>query len=267
MTDDLCVEQTWRGNFWLPENPDHAQQGFLTYSPHDGVTLSLVGGFNDRERIQTSPTGYMRREGSGRFSVIHGAVGSGMPVTLADCRVTHSSSSRFMDHIDDQDITVAHALTGVLLKDPEAPVFSKLAIELENLTEWDRHDEITFHSEPSEEPAGRYGSRRYGVRAIARRLKRAPRTTPDSLASTAQWHAEHGRGENWRVHVDPLKPLSVTVGELTVELVRRYHEPKFNIRRDRLETTATTFSISTSGPRSRSRWRSGSRSPKRSKTC
>ena len=48
VTDDLCVEQTWRGNFWLPDKPDHAQQGFLNYSPHDGVTLSLVGGFNDR---------------------------------------------------------------------------------------------------------------------------------------------------------------------------------------------------------------------------
>lgn len=73
MNDDLRVEQTWRGNFRLPDKPDNAQQGFLNYNPHDGVTLSLVAGFDDRKRIQTSPTGYMVQKGSGRFSVIHGA--------------------------------------------------------------------------------------------------------------------------------------------------------------------------------------------------
>ena len=32
MTVDLCVEQTWRGNFWLPDKPDNARQGMLTYT-------------------------------------------------------------------------------------------------------------------------------------------------------------------------------------------------------------------------------------------
>ena len=145
----------------------------------------------------------MVQKGSGRFAVIHGAVGAGKPVTLVDCRATNWLKSGSNLDIRDQDITVAFALMGVLLKEPDAAVFSELAIELENLTEWDRHDEVTIFIDPSEDSP---------------------------------------RGESWRVHVDPLKPLSVTVGELTIELVRRYREPQFHVRRDRLDTTATTFS-------------------------
>jgi ApeA-like protein len=218
MNDDLTAEQTWRGNFWLPDNPDIAQQGFLTYDPQDGVMLSLVGGFDDRKRTPTSPTGYVVTNGPGRFAVIHGAVGSGSPVTLVDCRTARWQLSDLMDKFRDHDITAARVLTGVLLKDPDAAVFSELVIELENLTEWDRHDEVTIYVDPSEDSP----QRKY-----------------------------------WRIHVEPLKPLSIKVGELTVELVRRYREPKFRVRRDRLDTTATTFSyfnVRTSQPKSMMEW-------------
>ena len=56
---------------------DNPQQGLLTYNPGSGVTLSLVGGFDDRERFQTSTTGYIVQRGSVNFGVIHGAVGGG----------------------------------------------------------------------------------------------------------------------------------------------------------------------------------------------
>jgi hypothetical protein len=216
-SDDLTIEQSWRGSFWLPDKPDEPQQGFLTYTP-DGVTLRLVAGFDDRRRVSTSTTGYVVTKGPGRFPVILGAVGSGKPVTLVDCRVTHSQLSGFMDGVRDQDISAARVLTGVTLKDPDAAVFSELAIELENLTEWDRHDEVTIFVDPSEESP---------------------------------------RRENWRVHVEPLKPLSATVGELTIELVRQYRQPRFDVLRDRLDTTATAFSylnIRSSTPKSMMEW-------------
>ncbi len=217
-SDDLTIEQSWRGNFWLADKPDEPQQGFLTYTPDDGVTLRLVAGFDDRQRVSTSTTGYVVTKGPGRFPVILGAVGSGKPVTLVDCRVTHSELSGFVDEVRDQDISAEQVLTNVTLKDPDAAVFSELAIELENLTEWDRHDEVTIFVDPSEESP---------------------------------------RRENWRVHVEPLKPLSATVGELTIELVRQYRQPRFDVLRDRHDTTATAFSylnIRSSTPKSMMEW-------------
>lgn len=85
----------------------------------------------------------------------------------------------------------------------DAAAFSGLAVELENLTEWDRHDEMTIFIDHSEESPHR---------------------------------------ENWRVHVEPMPPLTATVGDLTIEIVRQYRQPRFDVSRDRLDTTATTFS-------------------------
>jgi hypothetical protein len=217
-SDDLTIEQRWRGNFWLPDTPDNTQPGFLTYNPADGVTLSLVGGFDVRKRTRTSPTGFTIEQGSGRFAVIHGAVASGVPVTLVDCRSTHCQLSHVMDEVRDQDITAPWLLKGVLLKDPDAALFSELAIELENLTEWDHHDEVTIHG------SGSHSS---------------PQTT------------------NWKVEIDHPKQLIVTVGELTVELVRRCREPNFHTRRERLDATATMFSyfnVRSATPQTMTEW-------------
>lgn len=150
MSDDLTTEQSWRGTFWLPGKPDETRQGFLTYTPDHGVSLSFVSGFDDRKRTLTSPAGYGVTQGSGRFPLIHGTVDYSLPVTLLDCRVIHYQSST--DEIHDQDISAQWVLTGVILNDPEAAVFSELAIELENLTEWDRHDEVSIFDSSGESP-------------------------------------------------------------------------------------------------------------------
>lgn len=216
--DDLTIEQSWRGNFWLPATPDNTQPGFLTYTPTDGVTLSLVGGFDDRRKTRTSPTGFTIEQGSGRFAVIHGAVGSGVPVTLADCRSATWKMTGAMDEVRGHDITAAHILMGVLLDDPDAALFSELAIELENLTEWDHHDEVTIHGDVSH-------------------------STPQET--------------KWKVEIDAPKLLTVSVGELTVELVRRTRQPDFHIRRERLDTTAAMFSyfnIRSARPKSMTEW-------------
>ena len=114
---------------------------------------------------------------------------------------------------------MAHALTGVLLKDPDA--------------------------------------------RCSRNWRSNSRTSPSGTATTRSPSCRSSEdspteGELEGSGVDPLvKPLSVTVGELTVELVRRYREPKFNVRRDRLEITATTFSylnVRSSQPKSMMEW-------------
>jgi hypothetical protein len=42
-------------------------------------------------------------------------------------------------------------LTDVIQKDSDAAVFSEIAVELENLTQWDRHDGGAILFDPSEE--------------------------------------------------------------------------------------------------------------------
>jgi hypothetical protein len=61
------------------------------------------------------------------------------------------NSRGFTDQVRDQDISAAWVLTGVILKDSDAAVFSEIALELENLTQWDRHDGGTIFFDPSEE--------------------------------------------------------------------------------------------------------------------
>lgn len=122
MTEDLTVEQSWRGPFWLPGQPDRDQRGVLTYNPNNGITLSLVGGFGDGRWAQLSPGGYAMREGSGRFLVIHGRVGS-KAVSLLDCRIMASSSSGIGFELDEQEVRVGRMLTGVFLDDPDAEAF------------------------------------------------------------------------------------------------------------------------------------------------
>ena len=81
----------------------------MEYTPDNGVTLRFVGGFDDRQRVATSPSGYVATKGSGRFSLIHGEVGNDKPVTLMDSRVTHYQTAGWMDHVREQDISVATA--------------------------------------------------------------------------------------------------------------------------------------------------------------
>lgn len=216
MTVDLSTEQSWRGRFWLPGQPDREQRGVLTYDPYQGITLSLVGGFDDGRWKQLSPGAYAMREGSGQFLVIHGRVGA-KPVSLLDCRVSASRSSGFFQP-DEQEVRIGRTLMGVFLGDPDAEAFSELTIELENLTRWDHREDIMFH------------------------LDRDP-----SLP----------QGAKWKVAVDPVEPLTVTVDDLTIELGRRYVTPSGDVRRDGLDVStfvASYLTIKSSQPKSITQW-------------
>jgi ApeA N-terminal domain 1 len=214
----LSFGESWRGRFWLPGQPEDEQRGIVTYDPKRGVTLSLVGGFGSQRPSLDVPTERLAaRDMSGRFPIIHGRLGS-QPVSLLDCLVTESTSSGFGFEPDEQEVRVGRMLTGVFLDDPEAEVFSELTVELENLTRWDRRGDIVSHVE--HDPT-------------------------------------HPRGEKWKLSVDPVAPLTVTVDDLTIELGRRYVTPSADMRREGLEASAFVASyltIATSQPKSISQW-------------
>jgi hypothetical protein len=109
-------------------------------------------------------------------------------------------------------------LAGVLLDDADAEVFSELTIELENLTRWDHRDDIMVHT----------------------------RMDP-----------ELPQGVEWKVTVNPVDPLTVTVDELTIELGRRYGSPSGDMRRSRLDSSSTVASyltITSTNPKSVAQW-------------
>jgi hypothetical protein len=73
-------EQTYDGEWWRPENPDHRVGGRIVFTPKDGLRLTLVGRLLDDLDRQTQ---------RGHLPVILGNVSSmafGCDVTLLACR-------------------------------------------------------------------------------------------------------------------------------------------------------------------------------------
>ena len=94
MTGYLSSEDSWRGRFWLPGQQDQDQRGILTYSPDNGVLLTLIGGFDDAEWLPGTGSTQVLSERSRAWPVIYGIVGR-MPVTLLDCVAASSKSYMF----------------------------------------------------------------------------------------------------------------------------------------------------------------------------
>lgn len=68
----LREEQTWRGHWWLPEDPSNHHAGFMTYRPGSGVELILVGGFDGQVRREIGPGAWAVLAETRDFPVIHG---------------------------------------------------------------------------------------------------------------------------------------------------------------------------------------------------
>jgi hypothetical protein len=214
----LSSDATWRGQFWLPGQSGHDdQQGILTYKPESGVTLSLIRGFADEGMTRLAPGTFAFGEGPGRFPVVHGIAG-GTPVTLLDCLVTRSTRGMFSSQVKEQEIRADQLLVGVLLDDPEAQAFGGLTVELENLTAWDRRQDVMLRTEV---------------------------------------HSDLPGGSRWAVEVNQALPLTSTVDDLTIELRRRYVEPSGDTQRHGIDTstfTASYFTITSSEPKSLGEW-------------
>ncbi|WP_443050369.1 hypothetical protein [Streptomyces sp. NBC_00286] len=48
--DPLNLDEAgeWAGLWWLPDDPDEQVPGVLRYDPESGLSLSLIGAFEDR---------------------------------------------------------------------------------------------------------------------------------------------------------------------------------------------------------------------------
>lgn len=125
----------WSGHWWLPEDPDETRAGVLRYEPDEGLTLSLVDGFDDQIREQIGP-GAFAVKGTRRWDVLHG-VADNKQVTLFDCLPTSSTSYGMgFGAPAKQKVHAGTALVGVHLSSRDDAVFTGGRASIEGLTDW-----------------------------------------------------------------------------------------------------------------------------------
>lgn len=160
----LHEERTWRGHWWLPDDPSDTHAGFLTFRPEAGVELVLMGGFDDEVRRRIGPGAWAVMAEAKDFPVIHGFAG-GKAVTLITARAA-GSKTYGMGLVgagpDEQTIKAQTALVGVHLDSPDQVIFTKADFSVEDAWLWSAESAITVRmqwNETSDRPAEEAGIR------------------------------------------------------------------------------------------------------------
>lgn len=141
----LREDDSWRGFWWLPEDPETTYPGFLKFDPEKGLDLTLIGGF---DQIAWEEDGLGTRVHAGEtrgFPVIHGLCAGDQKVTLLDAFSVDGTTFGlgFRGGPSEQTIHASQALTGVHLSDPQEEVFSGLQCAIEDTLSWSGSDAIT----------------------------------------------------------------------------------------------------------------------------
>lgn len=147
----LHEPQEWRGHWWLPEAPDQRMAGWLRYEPGDGLTLTLIGGFEDGRWIEVAPGVHSLSGGQRDFPVIHGLAGA-TPITLFDGETSHMVSNIFgFTGPTDQTVTCATALIGLLVQGEDDPSFAKVHCLIEDSWLWSSRHAMQAQTRLNEE--------------------------------------------------------------------------------------------------------------------
>lgn len=127
----------WAGLWWLPEAPDERLPGVMRYDGRGGLSLSLIGAFE--ERIFSSPApGVTLYHGRARtWDVIHG-VAERREVTLFGCVPTRSLRTMFarVESPDTQTVGATIAVIGAHVSGEEDVAFAAAEISVEDLALW-----------------------------------------------------------------------------------------------------------------------------------
>lgn len=131
------------GHFWLPDHPDNPQPGVLSYTPGDGLHLSLIGGFSDAAWIPRDPTTRLLTQRTRRWPIIHGHA-ENVPISLLDCAEERGQMAGTGRTMYRQDVRAGSALVGIRIPALESPSFSGIEIEVENLSGWASEPDMTI---------------------------------------------------------------------------------------------------------------------------
>lgn len=127
----------WAGLWWLPDDPDERVPGVLRYDAEDGLSLSLIGAFEDRIMSNSAPGVAVVHEGRRTWDVIHGAAEQ-REVTLFGCVPTgvKRTESAWAKSPDKQTVTMETAIIGTHVRGEEDAVFSVAEVSVEDLGNW-----------------------------------------------------------------------------------------------------------------------------------
>jgi ApeA-like protein/HEPN superfamily Apea-like protein len=147
-------EQSWRGAWWEPSDPDVVHHGTF-YCADDGrLRLELVGGFDiDVRTPLPNGNGYAVSPASRPVPLILGVSGNHR-FTLIDNGHEGSSGSGFMfGDLERQDWSPTRALRGIHLQSLDEPVFLRGQLTLERLLYWSNRStfDLTFLREPDQQ--------------------------------------------------------------------------------------------------------------------
>lgn len=127
----------WAGLWWLPDDPDEKVPGVLRYDVEGGLSLSLIGAFEDRIMSTPAPGVTAYHEGTRTWDVIYGAAEQ-REITLLGS--VPSSSKRTIGarvaSPDRQSVTATVAIIGAHVIGDEDPAFAGAEVSVEDLGLW-----------------------------------------------------------------------------------------------------------------------------------
>ncbi|WP_406690511.1 hypothetical protein REH65_32225 [Saccharopolyspora sp. ID03-671] len=127
----------WVGLWWVPDAPDNQVPGVLRYDPEGGLSLSLIGTFEDRITSSPAPGLTAYQEGARTWNVIHGAAEQ-REITLLGCIATSGKRTMFarVKSPDKQTVTATTAIIGAHVSDKKDAAFSAAEVSVEDLGFW-----------------------------------------------------------------------------------------------------------------------------------
>lgn len=140
MTNDpLNLDEAgeWVGLWWLPDGPDETVPGVLRYDADGGLSLALIGAFEDRIMSNPRPGVTAYHEGTRTWDVIHGAADQ-REITLLGT-VPNSSRRTFGARVaspDKQTVTATVAIIGAHVSGDTDPAFASAEVSVEDLGLW-----------------------------------------------------------------------------------------------------------------------------------
>lgn len=141
MTDEkpaLLREFTYKGLWWLPDNPEKQFWGTLKYAPYDGTVLELMGNL---EHFTPSPP------------IILGMALNGKPITLFKCNKRGYFGNLTNSILQLTEYFINIVLIGVHFVKIDDIKLRKISVHYSNLDEWlnipifynKHHDAYEFH--------------------------------------------------------------------------------------------------------------------------
>lgn len=144
--DPLNLDEVgeWAGLWWLPDDSDERVPGVLRYDPEGGLSLSLIGAFEDRIMSHPIEGMTMYHEGTRTWDVIHGAAEQ-REISLLGCVPTGGKRTMGarVDSPDTQTLSARTAIIGAHVSGRDDAVFSAAEVSVENLGLWAASSALT----------------------------------------------------------------------------------------------------------------------------